>query len=158
MLTFLGLLGTFGILGFLAFLGIAGLAATTAIAAFALYIIFILIFYVFVVIGSWKVFEKAGEPGWKALIPIYNLYILYKISWNGYMFFAELVLGMLAGCFSHSAVGSLFAILSTVIAWVMYYKLSKSFGHGIVFTVFMILFPQIAQIILGFDDSQYIKA
>ena len=38
-----------------------------------------IIFYILVIIGQWKMFEKAGESGWKALIPIYNLYILYKI-------------------------------------------------------------------------------
>lgn len=32
------------------------------------------------VIGMWMVFEKAGEPGWKALIPFYSLYIMFKIG------------------------------------------------------------------------------
>ena len=33
------------------------------------------------VIAMWKMFEKAGEEGWKSLIPFYNVYILYKIAW-----------------------------------------------------------------------------
>lgn len=39
----------------------------------------ILVFAVFVIIGQWKIFEKAGEKGWKCLIPIYGQYILFKI-------------------------------------------------------------------------------
>lgn len=38
-----------------------------------------LVFYVFVIIAWWKIFEKAGEKGWKSLIPFYNLYIFFKI-------------------------------------------------------------------------------
>jgi len=35
---------------------------------------------VVVIIGGWKVFEKAGQPGWAILIPIYNAYIMLKIA------------------------------------------------------------------------------
>ena len=38
-----------------------------------------LIFFVLMVIGNWKIFKKAGEPGWKSIIPIYNVYIMFKI-------------------------------------------------------------------------------
>ena len=34
---------------------------------------------VILIIAWWRIFEKAGEKGWKALIPIYDLYILFKI-------------------------------------------------------------------------------
>jgi len=36
-------------------------------------------FFVFYIIIFWRVFEKAGEPGWAALIPIYNIYVELKI-------------------------------------------------------------------------------
>ena len=38
--------------------------------------------------GLWKVFEKAGKPGWAAIIPIYNLYVLVKVSGNAWYWFA----------------------------------------------------------------------
>lgn len=38
-----------------------------------------LVFSVLMIIANWKIFEKAGEKGWKALIPIYNTYIMFKI-------------------------------------------------------------------------------
>jgi hypothetical protein len=37
---------------------------------------------VLAIIGMWKVFEKAGEPGWAAIIPFYNSYVLFKITWG----------------------------------------------------------------------------
>ena len=37
--------------------------------------------------GFWKTFEKAGEPGWAGLIPIYNLYVLVRISGNAWWWF-----------------------------------------------------------------------
>ena len=52
--------------------GVAGgIIATVMIIA--------LIFYVLLVIAGWKIFEKAGEKGWKAIVPIYNVYIMFKI-------------------------------------------------------------------------------
>ena len=44
------------------------------------YIVFMLVVYVLAVIGLWKMFEKAGEHGWMAIIPIVNTYKLFKIA------------------------------------------------------------------------------
>ena len=41
---------------------------------------FILGIAVFIYAAMWKVFEKAGQPGWAAIIPIYNFYIMTKIA------------------------------------------------------------------------------
>ena len=42
---------------------------------------------VLMIIASWKVFEKAGEPGWAIFVPFYNSYVMFKISWgNGWYF------------------------------------------------------------------------
>ena len=43
-------------------------------------IIFMLAFVVLIFASMWKIFEKAGEAGWQALIPIYNCYVLIKIT------------------------------------------------------------------------------
>ena len=36
---------------------------------------------VLAIIAMWKMFEKAGEPGWAAIVPFYNIYVLFKITW-----------------------------------------------------------------------------
>lgn len=53
--------------------------------------------YVLLAIAYWKIFEKAGEPGWKALIPFYNTYSQYKFTWNPNMFWIVLVCSLLGG-------------------------------------------------------------
>ncbi len=46
---------------------------------------------VLVIIGTWKILEKAGEQGWKSLIPYYNSYTLYKVFWQTKWFFLSLI-------------------------------------------------------------------
>ena len=67
------------------------------------YYLFILVFYIACVIGMWKMFEKAGKPGWASLIPFYNLYCVYDIGWGtGWLFLLTLFLVLassLISCF-----------------------------------------------------------
>lgn len=57
------------------------------------------IWYILVVAGAWKMFEKAGEAGWKAIIPIYNMYIVYKLCWNTSLFWIWFGISVFAGIF-----------------------------------------------------------
>lgn len=100
----------------------------------------ILSIYVLLVIAWWKIFQKAGEAGWKSLIPLYNTYILFKISWgNGWLF----LLGFIP-------------VVSLVMTIIMDVKLSRAFGHGTGFAIGLFLIPNIFTLILGFDSSTYL--
>ena len=57
----------------------AAFAAGLLGATFGITMFIIIIFYILLIIAGWKIFEKAGEKGWKSIIPIYNIYILFKI-------------------------------------------------------------------------------
>jgi hypothetical protein len=46
----------------------------------AIFMLVVLAFAILVIAGVWKVFDKAGQPGWGALIPIYNIILLLKIA------------------------------------------------------------------------------
>ena len=46
------------------------------------YALFAFIFYILQVIAYWKIFTKAGEEGWKSIIPIYNGYVQYRLTWD----------------------------------------------------------------------------
>lgn len=95
------------------------------------------IFFIFV---QWKIFEKAGEKGWKSLIPFYSTYILWKIAWgSGWMFLTTLI----------PFVGFVFGIICNV-------KLAQAFGKGIGFAIGLIFLPVIFEPILAFGDSQYL--
>ena len=57
----------------------AAAAAGGLMAMMGTMMLFMLAVLVVVIIGFWKVFEKAGQPGWAAIVPLYNAYILLKI-------------------------------------------------------------------------------
>ncbi len=119
------------------------------------------IFNIIAIVACWKIFNKFGEPGWKSLIPFYNWYILYKYSWNPTMFWVVLIstlvsvtLAMFGGVLG--ALGILMILATCVIPIIRYYKLSKCFGHGILFTLGLLFLRPIFLSILGFGDDQYL--
>ncbi len=95
---------------------------------------------VVIVIGQWKVYEKAGEPGWAAIVPFYSQYVLFKITFgNGWLF-----LLMFVPCVN-------FVIM--IIAW---FKLATAFGKGTGFGFGLWLLNAIFICILGFGDATYV--
>lgn len=111
-----------------------------------MFMVISLIFLILTVVANWKIFTKAGEKGWKALIPIYNTYTLIRISGlSGWW-----LLGMLAAVIP--GVG-MFVVLGIDI-YIMY-NLSKAFGKGGGFTIGLILLGPIFQMILGFGSAEY---
>lgn len=123
----------------------------------------VVIFYVLVAVAQWRIFTKAGEPGWKGIIPIYNIYNLYKISWKTNMFWALLVLELLSSIiqsasdgFLLSFVGWICSVAGLVIGIMGLHKVSKAFGHGAGFTLGLIFLNPIFLLILGFGSSQYL--
>ena len=97
-----------------------------------------LVLLVIAVVGAWKVFVKAGIPGWHSLIPFLNTYDICKIALK-------------------DSVG-LFTVLSILIVPVYIYpciKLAKAFGKGTGFGIVLFLFSFIGFPILGFGDADY---
>lgn len=152
---------------------IGGMFATIGIAA--------LIFYIFTVIASWKIFEKAGEKGWKSLIPIYNFYILYKIVGMKNWFWGLLIFGVIVSVvYSLGGISSTMTaaeveaydwgkhwyvivaivadIIVTLVAQILYVRnTAKAFGKGTGFAVALFFFPNICWLILGFGSAKYSK-
>ena len=117
--------------------------------------------YVLQIIGWWKIYTKAGEAGWKSLIPIYNFYILYKICWETKYFWYTLAAALLSGIFSGiggticTLLGGLLSIAILVLTIMQNYKLAKAFGHGGGYTVGLIFIPWLFVLLLGFGSSEY---
>ena len=92
-----------------------------------------------VIIGQWKVFTKAGQPGWAILIPIYNLIVLWQISkqpvWTIILCFIPVL----------NVIGIIMIIAGV----------AKSFGKGAGFVLGLLFLPFIFYPILGFGDAQY---
>lgn len=99
-----------------------------------------LILSLIMIVAMWKIFVKAGKPGWGCLIPFYREYCLMEISWgNGWLFLLLFV----------PFVNAVFGIMSL-------FKLAGAFGKGVAFAfglwfLSIIFFP-----ILAFGDAEYI--
>lgn len=139
-------------------------AGHIAAIVLAVYIILI-VYYVFVVIANWRIFTKAGEKGWKTLIPVYNQYTQFKLTWKAYMVIPVVVLGLLAGLAQLDAlknnttiavIGGLAGTAGTVLWIIGQCKLAKSFNKGGGFALGLVLIPPIFQMILGFGKAEYI--
>jgi Family of unknown function (DUF5684) len=94
---------------------------------------------VFLIACVWRVFTKAGQPGWAAIVPFYNTYVMLKMvgrpGWWLVLFFIPVV--------------------NIVIAIMVYIDVARAFGKGGGFTVLLILLPFIGWPILAFGDAMY---
>ncbi len=98
-----------------------------------------LVLIVLAIAGMWKVFVKAGQPGWAILIPIYNFYVFLKIAGKpGWWLLLMLI----------PLVNIVFGLIATV-------AFAQRFGKGGGFVVGLIFLPFIFYPILGFGDAQY---
>ncbi len=95
---------------------------------------------VLAIAGMWKTFEKAGKPGWAAIVPIYNLIVMLEITgrplWWIFFFLIPLV-----------NIG--FAVVINL-------DFAKSFGQGVGFGLGLMFLGFIFYPILGFGDSRYV--
>ena len=119
--------------------GLAQVTYETSGAGVAGIILYVAVVYAILVIPYWVIFKKAGQEGWPALIPIYSTYILLKIigrpGWWLVLFIIPLV--------------------NLVIYIIMMNDLSKSFGHGVGFTLGLVFLSLIFVYILAFGSSTY---
>jgi hypothetical protein len=106
---------------------------------FGVFMLFWMAIVVVTLIGMWKVFVKAGQPGWGCIIPIYNIYCLVKIAgkerWWLLLYLIPLV-------------NIIAAILVTL-------GVARNFGKGGGFAAGLIFLPFIFYLILGFGDATY---
>jgi len=104
-----------------------------------LFIVIQLALIVFFVAVMWKIFAKAGEPGWACLIPIYNTCVMLKIAGKPMWWFFLLLIPL---------VNIVIAILAAI-------GLANKFGKGGGFAVGLIFLPFIFYPILAFGDAEY---
>lgn len=116
-------------------------------ASLTIYYIIVSIVAILLIVAQWKIFTKAGEKGWKSIIPIYNLVTLFKII--GLSPWLILVYLLTAIPF----VGWIIAIVMEVITAIY---LGKSFGKETGFIVGLALLPNIFELILGFGSAEYV--
>lgn len=94
-----------------------------------------------IIVGFWKLFEKAGKPGWASIIPVYNWIVLLEIIgkpiWWIILFFIPCV--------------------NIIIFFIVVpLEVAKCFGKSVGFAIGLILLPFVFYPILGFSDARYV--
>lgn len=98
------------------------------------------VFLLLVVVGMWKVYVKADQPGWAAIIPIYNIYVMTKIIGRPWWWLLLLII----------------PIVNLIVTIIMAIDLAKSFGKDAAYGILLLwLFSIIGYLILGFGDAEY---
>ena len=110
--------------------------------------------YVVTVIGLWKMYVKAGRPGWAAIIPIYNWWVWVEIIGRPRWWFWALVASVLLSWIP--VVGIILSILMFVLYLMGCLDMAKAFGRGAGTGVGLWLVPFVFAPILGFGDAQYV--
>lgn len=112
----------------------------------AVFFIFAGVVGIFMIIATWFMYEKAGQPGWAAIIPIYNVLILLKVAGKPWWWIFGILLGIIP-----------FAGIVLVIVWavLVWHGVSKNFGKDAGFTVGLLLLSIVFVPILAWGDAQY---
>lgn len=95
---------------------------------------------VLTIVALWKVFTKAGEHGWAAIVPLYNAYVEFRVAgFNPWLFLLLLI-----------------PIVNVVMAILVAVRIGTAFGKSLVWSIFLlILLPVIGLLILGFGSATY---
>jgi hypothetical protein len=105
--------------------------------------IIIMIIYLAIVIlmvaSLWKIFTKAGKPGWAAIVPIYNIIVMLQICEKPVWWIILLLI----------------PLVNFVISIILYVALAQVFGKGVGFAIGILLLPFVFLPMLGFGGAQY---
>ena len=126
----------------------------------AMYIVAAILWYILLALGRWRMFEKMGQPGWKGFIPVYADYVLYDACWQTTFFWISLVAAIIcgiAGDGDRSFIVSVAGMIGTVFDAILCLRLSRSFGHSILFAIGLILFNPLFVLYLGFGPDRYYR-
>jgi hypothetical protein len=120
--------------------GSSGSPNANASPAAIIFAIIVLALAVFYIVAEWRIYTKAGKPGWAVIVPIYSTLVLLRIvgrPWWWILLF-------------------LIPLVNIVLGIIVVNDLSKSFGHGAGFTLGLIFLTLIFIPILAFGSSQYV--
>ena len=104
-----------------------------------IWLFLILAWFVLLLVAGWKVYAKAGQHGWVALIPIINVLGLLKIVHRPWWWILLMLI----------------PFVNFVIWIILMVDLAKAFGHGVGMTLLLVILTGIGYLVLGFGSSQY---
>ena len=103
-------------------------------------IIIWVIVMLFLIASEWKIFTKAGKPGWAILIPIYNIIVFLQIVGRPVWWIILLLI----------------PVVNFIILIILVNDLSKSFGKGVGYTLGLLFLGILFVPLLGFGSAEYV--
>jgi hypothetical protein len=116
-----------------------GAATAAAGIGFLVVLLISLALVLVTVAGVWKTFTKADEPGWAAIVPIYNFYVMLKIGGNDWWWLLLFLV----------------PLVNIYAQYRMFKGLAAAFGRGLGFTLGLFFLPFVFFPIIGFGDYEY---
>lgn len=98
-----------------------------------------LVWFVLVLVAGWKMYIKAGQPGWVSIIPFVNIFGLLKIVHRPWWWFLLLLI----------------PFVNFVIWIVLMIDLANAFGHGVGLILLLVFLTPVGYVVLGFGDAVY---
>ena len=92
------------------------------------------------IITLWKIFTKAGEKGWKAIIPFYRIYVLFELTWGSGVMFLLLLIPLF----------NIYVIIKTCL------NVARAFGKGGGYATGLFFLSPIFGLIIAFSDMEYL--
>lgn len=99
-----------------------------------------LVWSVLLIVALWRVYTKAGEHGWAAIVPFYNTYVLFRVAgFNPWLFLLLLI-----------------PIVNIVMGVIVLYRVAVNFGKSPVWAIFLgVIFNAIGLLIIGFGSATF---
>jgi len=97
------------------------------------------IILVLIIASFWKIFKKAGQPGWAAIIPIYNILVELRVAKRPWWWLLLLII----------------PVVNFFVGIFIAHDLAKAFGKGVGYTLLLIFLPFIGYPMLAFSDAKY---
>ena len=111
-----------------------------ATAAFSLtFMVIVLAICVVSIAGVWMTMQKAGQPGWASLVPIYNMVVLLRIATKPWWWLFLCII----------------PLVNLVIVFMVGFAVARNFGKGVGFGLGLVFLGPIFYCILGFGDARW---
>lgn len=124
----------------------SGADTGAALGALGVFLVPVLILAVLSIIAMWKIFTKAGKPGWAAIVPIYNLVVLLQVATMPLWWLAIILLSFIP------VVGTLASLAFSIIVGM---NVGRKFGKSDVFGALLCGLLSIGYLIIGFGSATY---
>lgn len=113
---------------------------TTGSTSSLISLVIALVIALFYLVATWRIFTKAGKPGWAVIIPIYSTIVLLGIIGRPWWWLLLLLI----------------PFVGLVVGIIIINDLSKSFGHGLGYTLGLLFLSLIFIPVLGYGGSRYV--